>query len=86
MKKGEKRGVSHRENQGQFNGSYRTGLEIKRRSELRITQECEGIKKSKSVSHYIKPPPTDAELKEQFMSPSALALKRKTPLFNPIPL
>ena len=34
------------------------------------------------VGERIKPPPTNAELRAQFMSDEALALKRETPMFT----
>jgi hypothetical protein len=74
--------VKHRTNQSQFSGAGRTGLEIKRRHDLSIRQECEDIAESRKLATYIKPPASNAELNRQFMSPAALALKRKTPMFT----
>jgi hypothetical protein len=74
--------VTHRANQGRFSGIGRTTLEIKRRFELETFQEYADIEESRSVATYLKPPPTNAELREQFMSPSNLELKRKTPMFT----
>ena len=74
--------VTHRTNQGKFNGSYRTALEINRRSELEAFCEQADLEEARIVATHLKLPSTNAELKAQYMSPSALELKRTTPLFK----
>jgi hypothetical protein len=52
----------------------------------RMLQEAADLKEARDRAVHLELPPTNAELNEQFMSKEALDLKRKTPLFNPIPL
>ena len=74
--------VAHRINQGRFNGSYRTLLKVSRRSKLETLQELADIEEARRTAVYLKPAPINDELKKQFMSVEALALKRKTPMFT----
>lgn len=74
--------VTHRTNQGRFSGAGRTALEVNRRFELEAFKEYADIEESRNVATYLELPSTNAELKKQFMSPSALALKRNTPMFE----
>lgn len=85
MRKGNSYSSSYRP-QSQFSGAGR--IEAARaRAALVVAQEEERTKPEPTErSGYIKPAATNAELNEQFMSEEALALKRKTPMFNPIPL
>jgi hypothetical protein len=73
--------VTHRKNQGAFSNSYRTKLEINRRLEANALSEHTDVEEARTYATRIALPSTDAELRKQFMSPEALALKRRTPMF-----
>lgn len=53
---------------------------------LAALQELDDLEEARKKAVYLEPAATNAELNKQFMSPAALDLKRKTKMFNPIPL
>lgn len=70
----------------QFSGAGRIAA-TRARTALAVAQEENRTKPEPTErTGFIKPAATNAELNKQFMAPAALALKRKTPMFNPIPL
>lgn len=79
--------VKHRLDRGAFSGAGRTLLGIQQRQEKRKqdkidSEESQDVKESTDTAVYLNPVSTNAELNEQFMSPEALELKRKTPMFK----
>lgn len=68
-------------NQGVFSVSGEDSMA----ATMRRIEEAKDIAAARRCATFLKESPTNAELRDQFMSPAALALKRDTPMFNPIP-